>query len=261
MGSSSTLIDQVKRGELDAAFVSRPFALPGLREHQVFTDKLVVLAPNKVTTRNDLFAVNRIGLKVLVQRLGCSYTERLLTFLETRKVRPERIMEMGTLEGVIGFVEAGVGDRSDAGEFYPSDQQREKGSSASVAWENGHAAYLCRGIGTYGIAVGERFCGSLPGVNRFVLGLSVRPIAGRDRVLVRQLPDDCRSRECVVIADQITPLGVARPRGARGRAPSPIANLGTRGRRRPHPTRRRDFANVSKATASTIMMPIMICWI
>jgi LysR family transcriptional regulator, cell division regulator len=109
VGSSATLIDQVKRGELDAAFVSRPFALPGLREHQVFTDKLVVLAPNKVATRRDLLAVNRIGLKVLVQRLGCSYTERLLKFLETRKVRPERILEMGTLEGVIGFVEAGVG--------------------------------------------------------------------------------------------------------------------------------------------------------
>jgi LysR family transcriptional regulator, cell division regulator len=63
----------------------------------------------KVKTRSDLFEVNRAGLKVLVQRLGCSYTERLLTFLETKKVRPERIMEMGTLEGVIGFVEAGVG--------------------------------------------------------------------------------------------------------------------------------------------------------
>jgi DNA-binding transcriptional LysR family regulator len=109
VGSSSVLIDQVKRGELDAAFVSRSFALPGLREQQVFTDKLVVLAPAKVKTRNDLFEVNRIGLKVLVQRLGCSYTERLLAFLETKKVRPERIMEMGTLEGVIGFVEAGVG--------------------------------------------------------------------------------------------------------------------------------------------------------
>jgi DNA-binding transcriptional LysR family regulator len=109
VGSSSTLIDQVKRGELDAAFVSRPFGFSGLREHHVFTDKLVVLATDKVRTRNDLFAVHRIGVKVLVQRLGCSYTERLLTFLETRKVRPERIMEMGTLEGVIGFVEAGVG--------------------------------------------------------------------------------------------------------------------------------------------------------
>ena len=109
VGSSSSLVDQVKRSELDVAFVSRSFVAPGLCEQQVFTDKLVVLAPEKVKTRNDLFEVNRIGLKVLVQRLGCSYTERLLTFLETKKVRPERIMEMGTLEGVIGFVEAGVG--------------------------------------------------------------------------------------------------------------------------------------------------------
>jgi len=109
VGSSSSLVDQVKKGELDAAFVSRSFVAPGLREQQVFTDKLVVLAPVKVKTRNDLFEVNRIGLKVLVQRLGCSYTERLLMFLKTKKVRPERIMEMGTLEGVIGFVEAGVG--------------------------------------------------------------------------------------------------------------------------------------------------------
>ena len=107
--SSSNLVDQVKRGELDAAFVSRSFALPGLREEHVFLDKLVVLAPDKVKGRNDLFALNRIGLKVLVQRLGCSYTERLLAFLETKKVRPERIMEMGSLEGVLGFVEAGVG--------------------------------------------------------------------------------------------------------------------------------------------------------
>jgi len=109
VGSSSALVDQIKRGELDAGFVSRSFAVPGLREQQVYTDKLVVLAPVKVKTRSDLFEVNRAGLKVLVQRLGCSYTERLLTFLETKKVRPERIMEMGTLEGVIGFVEAGVG--------------------------------------------------------------------------------------------------------------------------------------------------------
>jgi LysR family transcriptional regulator, cell division regulator len=109
VGSSSTLIDQVKRGELDTAFVSRPFAVPSLCEHPVFTDKLVVLTPEKGKTRNDLFEANRTGLKVLVQGLGCSYTERLLTFLEAKKVRPERIMEMGTLEGVIGFVEAGVG--------------------------------------------------------------------------------------------------------------------------------------------------------
>lgn len=109
VGSSSTLIGQLKRGELDAGFVSRSFATPGLREELVLTDKLAVLVPIKVKTWSDLFSMYRTGLKVLVQRLGCSYTERLLKFLETKKVRPERIMEMGTLEGVLGFVEAGVG--------------------------------------------------------------------------------------------------------------------------------------------------------
>jgi DNA-binding transcriptional LysR family regulator len=109
VGSSATLVGQVKRGELDVAFISRSFAVPGLREEQVFADRLLVLAPARVKSLANLLAVNRTGLKVLVQRLGCSYTERLLGFLEKKKVRPERIMEMGTLEGVIGFVEAGVG--------------------------------------------------------------------------------------------------------------------------------------------------------
>jgi DNA-binding transcriptional LysR family regulator len=109
VASSATLIGQIKCGELDVAFVSRSFALPGIREERVFVDRLVVLAPARMKSTADILAVNGTGLKVLVQRLGCSYTERLLGFLEKKKVRPERIMEMGTLEGVIGFVEAGVG--------------------------------------------------------------------------------------------------------------------------------------------------------
>jgi DNA-binding transcriptional LysR family regulator len=109
VGSSATLISQIKRGELDAAFVSRPFALPGLLQETVFMDRLIALAPAKINSLADLIKGNGTGLKVLVQRLGCSYTERLLEFLEKKKTRPERIMEMGTLEGVIGFVEAGVG--------------------------------------------------------------------------------------------------------------------------------------------------------
>ena len=107
VGSSASLIDQVKRGELDAGFVSRSFALPGLHEEPVFADRLIALAPARTKTLADVF--NGTGPDVLVQRLGCSYTERLLGLLEKKKIRPERIMEIGTLEGVIGFVEAGIG--------------------------------------------------------------------------------------------------------------------------------------------------------
>jgi DNA-binding transcriptional LysR family regulator len=108
-GSSSRLVKQVKDGELDAAFVSRPFGLPNFREELVFEDILVVLAPNTITSISDLLVASRTGLKVMVQRLGCSYTEKLLRLMEANGSRPDRIMEIGTLEGIIGLVETGVG--------------------------------------------------------------------------------------------------------------------------------------------------------
>jgi DNA-binding transcriptional LysR family regulator len=108
-GSSSQLIKQVKEGELDAAFVSRAFGLPDFREELVLQDKLVILAPRTIKTISDLFNASRNGLKVMVQRLGCSYTEKLLQLLGAHGCRPDRIMEIGTLEGIIGLVEAGVG--------------------------------------------------------------------------------------------------------------------------------------------------------
>jgi LysR family transcriptional regulator, cell division regulator len=108
-GSSSRLVKQVKDGEVDAAFVSRAFSLPNFREELVFEDKLVVLVPRTIKTISELLRASRTGLKVMVQRLGCSYTEKLLRLLEAKGRRPDRIMEIGTLEGIIGFVESGVG--------------------------------------------------------------------------------------------------------------------------------------------------------
>ena len=108
-GSSSGLIKRVKDGDLDAVFVSRTFGLPNFREELVFKDKLVVLAPKTVRTLSALHSAVRDGLKVMVQRLGCSYTEKLLRLLRAKGIHPDRILEIGTLEGTIGFVETGVG--------------------------------------------------------------------------------------------------------------------------------------------------------
>ena len=109
VGSSSRLIKQVKDGDLDAAFVSRTFGLPNFREELVFKDKLVALAPKTIRTLSALPSAVKNGLKVMVQRLGCSYTEKLLHLLKAKGIHPDRIMEIGTLEGIIGFVETGVG--------------------------------------------------------------------------------------------------------------------------------------------------------
>jgi LysR family transcriptional regulator, cell division regulator len=107
--SSSRLVKQVKEGGLDAVFVSRAFDLPDLREEMVLEDKLVVLAPTTIKSLDQLLDASRSGPKVMVQRLGCSYTEKLLHLLGANGTRPDRIMEIGTLEGIIGLVETGVG--------------------------------------------------------------------------------------------------------------------------------------------------------
>lgn len=108
-GSSASLLKQLREGDLDAVFVSRAPGLDGCRERLVFVDELVVVAPAtpEYTPQNWL----RAGppLNILVQRLGCSYTERLLTLLAAKAQRSYRLLELGTLEGILGFVELNLG--------------------------------------------------------------------------------------------------------------------------------------------------------
>lgn len=106
-GSSAALLQQLKAGELDAVYVSRVPETP-LRSRPALRDELVVVAP-PAEDRKKPWEVNGPMLNVLVQRHGCSYTERLLKFLAAKSRRPYRMLELGTLEGILGFVETGLG--------------------------------------------------------------------------------------------------------------------------------------------------------
>lgn len=106
--SSATLLKRMKDGELDVVFVSRKPGVPGFREQVAWHDELVLVVPSAVASMAGALASDAGPSKILVQRLGCSYTERLLALLTARD-RPYRLLELGTLEGILGFVEAGVG--------------------------------------------------------------------------------------------------------------------------------------------------------
>jgi DNA-binding transcriptional LysR family regulator len=108
-GSSLSLIKQIREGVLDVAFVSRRFDVPALRERPAFRDELVLVAPKGAESLAALVASSGPALKILVQRLGCSYTDRLLKLLEQKGRHSHRLLELGTLDGIIGFVEAGIG--------------------------------------------------------------------------------------------------------------------------------------------------------
>jgi DNA-binding transcriptional LysR family regulator len=108
-GSSTALAKQLRDGELDAVFVSRPAQAPPLRERLAFRDELVLIESQKTRAPRKPWLREGPPLNILVQRLGCSYTERLIETIGKDPRRSYRLLELGTLEGVLRFVEAGLG--------------------------------------------------------------------------------------------------------------------------------------------------------
>ena len=108
-GSSAALIERLNEGAIDAAFVSRPTGSRDLRERVVFRDELVLLESAATRAAQKPWLRDGPPFDILVQRLGCSYTERLLATIGKTPRRPYRLVELGTLEGVLRFVEAGLG--------------------------------------------------------------------------------------------------------------------------------------------------------
>jgi DNA-binding transcriptional LysR family regulator len=106
--SSSALLAQLRNSELDVIFVSRAPKFAGFRQHVAFRDELVVVVPKTIPSLATLIAADG-PLDVLVQRLGCSYTDRLLSYVGESSRRRCRLRELGTLDGILGFVEGGLG--------------------------------------------------------------------------------------------------------------------------------------------------------
>lgn len=108
-GPTEHLIERVLGRNIDGAFVAGPVAHADLKATEVFEEELVLVTSPRVASVEDLRRDSRRAGKIIAFRAGCSYRQRTEEFLAREGLLGLSRMEIGTLDGMIGCVAAGVG--------------------------------------------------------------------------------------------------------------------------------------------------------
>jgi LysR family transcriptional regulator, cell division regulator len=106
-GTTAELVDAVLSRKTEGAFVCGPVRHPDIDETPVFAEELVVVTGRNAGGVDE--ALHKSGLKIVVFRAGCSYRQILEAWLARRGIVGARMLEFGTLEGILGCVAAGIG--------------------------------------------------------------------------------------------------------------------------------------------------------
>lgn len=107
-GTTRTLTQAVLEYRLEGAFVAGPVEVDELEQTRAFVEELVLVSSPEYKSVTAALEEGRIP-KVFVFRVGCSYRQKLERFLAGRGLTLVNQLEMGTLEGIIGCVSAGLG--------------------------------------------------------------------------------------------------------------------------------------------------------
>jgi DNA-binding transcriptional LysR family regulator len=107
-GTSRALTQAVLEYRLDGAFVAGPVEVDELEQTLSFVEELVLVSSPEHKSVTAALQQGTIP-KMFVFRVGCSYRQKLERFLAGRGLTLVNQLEMGTLEGIIGCVSAGLG--------------------------------------------------------------------------------------------------------------------------------------------------------
>ena len=107
-GTTRNLIQAVLEYRLDGAFVAGPVEHDDLQTTLSFIEELVIVSAPQYRSLETALREGSIQ-KLFVFRVGCSYRQRLESFLGERGMTLLNQLEFGTLEGIIGCVGAGLG--------------------------------------------------------------------------------------------------------------------------------------------------------
>jgi LysR family transcriptional regulator, cell division regulator len=106
-GTTQELVEDVLQYKIEGAFVAGPVRHPDLAEEAMFPEELVLIGARSRSPLQVLEGNRTVELMVL--RRGCSYRSLLENFLIDHGIQNYRIMELGTIEAILGLVAAGMG--------------------------------------------------------------------------------------------------------------------------------------------------------
>lgn len=101
------LINDVLNHRLDAAFVAAPINIPNLEQIAVREEQLVILAPSKIRKLTEVLKED--PLKIVVFEQGCFFRVKLESWLNSKGIIKYKSMALNSIEGIVNFVEAGLG--------------------------------------------------------------------------------------------------------------------------------------------------------
>lgn len=107
-GTTAELIKAIEGNRLDGAFVGGFHQNTVLEQEEVFQEDLVLVSSREFDSL-DMLVERMPQQTVLVFRTGCFYRSTLEHWLYEAGLIPSQILELGTLDGIISCVAAGMG--------------------------------------------------------------------------------------------------------------------------------------------------------
>lgn len=104
-GVTEELQEKVLQHKLDGAFVTHSGQLhPELTSYPVFEEELVLISTEKYSSLEPL-----MNEPILCFSEGCGYRARLERWFRDQNIKPQKVMELGTLETILRSVLIGLG--------------------------------------------------------------------------------------------------------------------------------------------------------
>lgn len=106
IGRNDDLIDAVLQYSVNGAFVDGPVKHPEIIQELFINERLGIVIPDTI----DYQGIRSVhDMTLLMLNAECLYRTRLEEWLEDEGCRLGRVMEFGTMEGLLGCVKAGMG--------------------------------------------------------------------------------------------------------------------------------------------------------